>query len=54
MPRDAVLNAVNGAGVRVEKLAVHEVPRSGKPQELLDHYGIGAKSIADAVRRLLG
>jgi len=48
---DAVLNAVANDGVRVEKLAVTEVPRSGKPQELIDAFGIGATSIVAAVRK---
>ena len=49
---DAVLNAVADADVRVYKLAVREVPRSGKPRELIDAFGIGAGSIVAAVRRL--
>ncbi|XP_036387583.1 transketolase-like protein 2 [Megalops cyprinoides] len=37
-------------GIVVHRLAVTRVPQSGKPQELLDLYGISAKSIAAAVR----
>ncbi|KAJ8377449.1 hypothetical protein AAFF_G00260070 [Aldrovandia affinis] len=37
-------------GIVVQRLAVTEVPKSGKPQELLDLYGISAKSIVAAVR----
>jgi transketolase C-terminal domain/subunit len=29
---------------------VTEIPRSGKPDELIDHYGISARAIAAAVR----
>ncbi len=48
---EAVAAAVNAAGIRVERLAVREIPRSGKPEELLDRYGISAKHIVEAVRR---
>ena len=51
---DAVLNAVVGKGVDVQKLAVRDVPRSGKPEELIDAYGIGAGTIVAAVRGLAG
>jgi transketolase len=46
---DAVLDAVGAEGVRVHKLAVREVPHSGKPAELLDRYGISARHIVNAV-----
>jgi transketolase len=36
------------------KLAVREMPRSGKPAELLDAYGIDAGHIAEAARKLVG
>ena len=51
---DAVLNAVATHGVQVHKLAVTEVPRSGKPEELLDAYGISARRIVEKVKSLLG
>jgi transketolase len=47
---DAVAAAVAGAGLTVHRLAVREIPRSGKPDELLDRYGISARHIAEAVR----
>jgi transketolase len=47
---DAVTEAVEEAGIRVHRIAVREVPRSGKPEELLDRFGISAKHIVDAVR----
>jgi transketolase len=47
---DAVAEAVGEAGIRVHRLAVREIPRSGKPEELLDRFGISAKHIVTAVR----
>jgi len=49
---DAVAEAVAPAGFTVTRLAVREIPRSGKPDELLDRYGISSRHIVDAVRRL--
>ena len=46
---DAVAEAVADAGVTVHRLAVREIARSGKPEELLDRYGISAAHIVDAV-----
>uniref|UniRef100_A0A8C7KK07 transketolase n=1 Tax=Oncorhynchus kisutch TaxID=8019 RepID=A0A8C7KK07_ONCKI len=49
---EAVLSAVGEEpGIMVTRLAVNRIPRSGKPQELLDLYGISAKHIANAVRQ---
>ncbi len=48
---EAVTAAVGGEGIRVERLAVREIPRSGKPEELLDRYGISARHIVAAVKR---
>jgi transketolase len=50
---DAVLSALAGYEVRLRKLAVREIARSGKPAELLERYGINASYIVDAVRELL-
>ena len=51
---DAVLDALAGeTGTRVEKLAVREMPGSGKPGELLAFAGIDAEHIAAAVRRII-
>jgi len=47
---DAVADAVADAGLTVHRLAVREIPRSGKPEELLDRYGISANHIVKAVR----
>ena len=50
---DAVLNALSSEGVRVHKLAVREIPHSGKPAELVDRYGISAHSIVETAKRLV-
>jgi len=49
---DAVAEAVAGSGFTVHRLAVREIPRSGKPEELLDRFGISASHIVSAVRAL--
>jgi transketolase len=49
---DAVLSAVGDHGLRVFKLAVREVPRSGKPEELLQAYGISSAHIVDKVKEV--
>jgi transketolase len=46
---DAVARAVAPAGLTVTRLAVPEIPRSGKPDELLDKFGISARHIVNAV-----
>jgi transketolase len=53
---DAVLAALAESDERplVVKLAVSDMPRSGKPEELLNAYGIDAEHIAAAARRLVG
>ena len=52
---DAVLAALADSEEppRVVKLAVHGMPTSGKPEELLARAGIDAAHIADAARRLV-
>ena len=47
---DAVARAVAPAGLAVTRLAVREIPRSGKPDELLDKFGISARHIVAAIR----
>jgi transketolase len=53
---DAVLAALaeKNEHARVVKLAVKEMPHSGKPDELLHAFGIDAESIATAVRQVVG
>jgi transketolase len=52
---DAVLAALaeNGDHASVVKLAVREMPRSGKADELLNAYGIDAEHIVAAARQLV-
>nr|XP_048688703.1 transketolase-like protein 1 isoform X1 [Caretta caretta] len=48
---EAVAAAVSGEpGIVLQSLAVSGVPRSGKPAELLDLFGINAKNIIAAVK----
>ena len=49
---DAVAGELSVAGIKVHKLAVRELPRSGKPEELLAKYGIDAHAIVNAVRSI--
>jgi transketolase len=51
---DAVASAVSPAGIKVHKLGVSEVPRSGKPEELLAAYKIDRQAIIEKVRLLIG
>ena len=50
---DAVERGRGSAGFAVRRLAVREIPRSGQPEELLDRYGISARHIVEAVKKLL-
>jgi transketolase len=52
---EAVLSALAQAGVAPSKfrlLAVRDMPHSGKPDELVDAFGISARHIAAAVREI--
>ena len=50
---DAVLAALAEEHVTLHKLAVREIPHSGKERELLDRYGISARQIAETARRVM-
>jgi transketolase len=53
---EAVLHALATAGVAPSKsrlLAVNGMPHSGKPEELIDAFGISARHIAAAVREIV-
>ena len=50
---DAVLDAVASEGIKVHKLAVTSLPRSGKPEELIEVHGISATSIARKVKEIV-
>ena len=47
---DAVLAALAEDPVQVHKVAVREIPRSGKPEELLERFGISAGAIVEVVK----
>jgi len=49
---DAVACALAGKSELIH-LAIKELPRSGKPDELLEKYGINAKHIKEAVKKLI-
>lgn len=49
---DAVAGELSAAGIKVHKLAVRELPRSGKPEELLARFGIDAAAIVKLVKSL--
>ena len=42
-----------GGKADIIHLAIKDLPRSGKPDELMDLYGINAKSIKSAVKQLI-
>ena len=50
---DAVAGELSVDGIKVHKLAVRELPRSGKAQELLAKYGIDANAIINQVKALV-
>jgi transketolase len=50
---DAVAAAIAPCGYTVHRLAVREIPRSGKPEELLEHFGVGARNIVEAVKAIV-
>lgn len=50
---DAVCEVVAPHGIRVERVAVPGVPRSGTPEELMDLNGLSAKALTETVRRLV-
>jgi transketolase len=47
---DAVAGELSSEGIRVQKLAVFELPRSGKPEELVAHYKIDFAAIVAKVK----
>jgi transketolase len=52
---EAVISALGDAGAwptAVKRLAVDRVPHSGKPDELVDKFGISARHIVAAVESL--
>jgi len=49
---DTVAGELSKDGIRVHKLAVFGLPRSGKPEELMARYGIDADAIVRQVKAL--
>lgn len=49
---DAVAEVVGAHGIRVVRLGVREVPRSGPPDVLIDRFGLSAARIVAAVKHL--
>jgi transketolase len=50
---DAVAGELSSDGIKVHKLAVRELPRSGKAEELLARFGIDAAAIVKKVKSLV-
>jgi transketolase len=50
---DAVAGELSVDGIKVHKLAIRELPRSGKPEELLAKYGIDAAGIVKTVKSII-
>jgi transketolase len=50
---DAVLAALSDSAVKTHKLAVQKIAHSGKPEELLDKFGISSGHIVKAVKSAL-
>jgi transketolase len=50
---DAVLSALSTEGVCVHKMGIQEIAHSGKPAQLLDHYGISAGAIVEKAKQLV-
>jgi len=50
---DAVLSALSTEGVRLHKMGIQEIAHSGKPDQLLDHYGINARAIIEKTKQLV-
>lgn len=49
---DAVQSVLSPERIPVHKIAITEIPRSGKPQELIEKFGISSKAIVAKVREL--
>ncbi len=50
---DAVLNVFAQTPVQITKMAITGRPHSGKPDELIEHYGISAKHLIEKVKELV-
>ncbi len=50
---DSVQSALAAEGIPVYKIAVTEIPHSGKPQELIEKFGISSKAVIAKVRKIV-
>ena len=50
---DAVAGELSMDGIKVHKVAIRELPHSGKPEELMAKYGIDAAGIVKAVKSVI-
>lgn len=50
---DAVMSALSSEGIRLHKMGIREIAHSGKPAQLLDHYGISARAIIEKAKHLV-
>jgi transketolase len=50
---DAVCEVASPLGLRVQRVAVPGVPRSGTPEELMDINGLSARALAATIRRVV-
>ena len=50
---EAVASVLSGSGKPVIKMAVEKMPRSGKPDELLEYEGISASAIVKKVQKIV-
>jgi transketolase len=46
---DAVAASIAEGGFTVERLCIRDIPRSGTPEQLIDHYGISSRHIVATV-----
>ena len=51
---EAVAAALGSTPGRVVSLAVRKMPKSGKPEQLLEYEGISAKAILKEVKKIIG
>ncbi len=50
---DAVLSALSTEGICLHKIGIQEIAHSGKPAQLLDHYGLSARAIIEKIKQLV-
>jgi transketolase len=50
---DAVQSVLSPEGIAVYKIGITKIPHSGKPEELIEKFGISSKAILAKVRELL-